>query len=113
MRRHLPHHGRNGSRHCGRLRHRAAEILRKGLGFWIDVDDIVPVTGAWRTCRYFDVYRWQVFTTRPSLNPGGQAMPYSMGCWLTLTQFVKEASKHGFHVDKDDEIWPGPEKPNG
>lgn len=97
-----PHRGRNGTRHIGRLRTRAAEILTKGLGYRVDPSDIHPATGSWRTCPYHDVYRWELFTK----NEHGH--PVVGGCWLTLTRFVTAAAKTGCHI-VDGEIWPGPD----
>lgn len=88
--------------HIGRLRIEAAEILTKGFGFRVDPDDIKPATGAYRTDWRQDVYRWEVFSCK-----GG--MPIVCGCWLTLTEFVRQAKKAGFHVNKDSEIYPNEE----
>ena len=45
-----PHHGRNGSRHVGKLRIRAAKILNANFPEWdVRPEDIKPATGRWRT----------------------------------------------------------------
>ncbi len=88
------------------LRERAAKILQKVFPDWdLDDTDIVPVDGFWKRV---DVYRWQVFCHSKKRYTNGDRIPVSVGCWLTLTQFVKEASKAGCHLD-DGELWPGPE----
>lgn len=90
-----PHRGRGGSRHVGRLRVAAAELLSKGLGWEVYPEEIHPVTGSWRTCKLHDVCRWSLFTCKDR-NPN---MPYVADCWESLTDFVRLAKKHGFHVD--------------
>jgi len=105
MRRRLPHHGRNGSRHVGRLRIRAAKILSDHLGWEVFPDEIQPATGCWRTDIRFDVYRWELFTNKDR----NKNMPFVAGCWESLTRFVKQAAKNGFHID-DGVIYPGPAK---
>ncbi len=98
-------HGRGGSRHVGRLRIRAAKILSAGLGWEVFPDEIQPVTGSLRTCIYHDVYRWELFTLMQR-NPN---MPFVAGCWSSLTDFVRHAAKHGFHIN-DRVIYLGKEK---
>ena len=53
------------------------------------------VTGYWLKA---DVYRWEVIL---SINGFDQCC----GCWYSMTEFLKYASKHGFKVD-DCEIIP-------
>lgn len=89
--------------HVGRLRVAAAKLLTKYLDLDCRPEDISPATGAWRTDWRQDVYRWEVFTRTKT------GIPFVMGCWWTLTDFVKQ-SKDGCHVHAD-EIYPGPEKP--
>lgn len=102
MRRGLPHHGRNGTRHVGRLRIKAAEILNRNMPDWdVQPQDIKPATGAWRTNQTLDVFRWELF----SRNKRGQ--PVVAGCWDSLTTFVPYAAEHGCHV-LDVTIYPGP-----
>lgn len=98
-----PHCGRGGSRHCGRLRIRAAKILSTGFGWEVFPDEIRPATGRWRTDWRMDVYRWELFTRKD----GNPNMPYVAGCWESLTDFVKQAATNGFHVSDDRVIYPG------
>lgn len=86
--------GTGGSRHVGRLRVAAAKILSDGLGWEVYPEEIHPVTGSWRTCKHHDVCRWSLFTQQDR-NPN---MPYVADCWESLTDFVRLAKKHGFHV---------------
>jgi len=90
--------------HVGRLRIRAAKILSASFPEWdVRPEDIKPATGAWRTDRRLDVYRWELFTrTRTGL-------PVVCGCWGTLTDFVREAATDGCHVTRDGTIYPGKE----
>jgi hypothetical protein len=89
-------------RHVGRLRVEAARLLNAAFPEWdVKPEDVQPATGAWRTCPYFDVYRWELFTRTKT----GQ--PVVCGCWDTLTEFVRECKKHGCHVS-DFTIYLGP-----
>lgn len=95
-----PNHGKNGSRHIGRTRIAAAEILSKSLGEKVYPDDIQPATGSYRTCSYHDVYRWELF-----------GRGFIAGCWETLTEFVRRSRElGGCHINRDGEIYPGPKK---
>lgn len=85
--------------HIGRLRIAAAKILSKGFGFEVYPEDIKPATGRPRTDWTQDIYRWELFARNGS-------MPVVCGSWLTLTDFVKQAKKAGFHVNDDREIYP-------
>ena len=96
-----PHKGKKGSLHIGRLRLRAAMILSKGLGFTVLPEHIRPAKGAWRTNASLDVYRWEILTY------DDRGMAISGGCWETLTEFVKEAAKHGCHINSQGEIEAG------
>jgi hypothetical protein len=87
-----PHHGRGGSMHVGRVRIAAAAILSDGLGFKVNPEDIKPIVGAYKSSLY-DVFRWELFAT------DGRGVPVVLGCWDTLTLFVREAKLYGFHVD--------------
>ena len=78
-----------------RIRQRAAAILSSELGWDVAPEDIEPVQGFYRSCWLADVYRWEVFTR------DNNGMTCVAGCWETLTEFVKEAAKHGCHVDAD------------
>ena len=78
------------SRNPGRIRIKAAEILRNG-GIPVSEYDIYTADGYWRSSPYVDVARWYCLTYKS---------------WQTLTEFVKLASKYGFVVDKkESEIW--------
>jgi hypothetical protein len=97
----LPHHGRNGSRHIGRLRIAAAKILTEGLGFPVRPEEISPATGRNRTDWREDCYRWEVFTC----NRNG--VPKVYHCWDPLSRWVPIAKREGFHVNRDCEICAG------
>ncbi len=85
-----------------KLRERAAEILSAAFPDWdIAAEDIIPVSGFWKRV---DVYRWQASFYRKSRYTNGDRIPMSIGCWDSLTEFVKLASKNGVTFD-DDEIW--------
>jgi hypothetical protein len=43
-----------------------------------------------------DVYRWELFAAKKT---GG---PVVLGCWQTLTDFVRLAAKHGIGLDTRD-----------
>jgi len=91
--------------HVGRLRIRAAALLRKSIPEWdVQPEDISPATGWYRTSFGADVYRWELFTRQFN-----SSVPIVCGCWLTLTQFCKEAAKYGCHVS-DDEMWTGKDR---
>ncbi len=103
---------RRNKYHVGRLRIRAAAILAKAFPEWdVRPEDIKPVTGRSRTDWRIDVYRWELFTRLKRRNSYDRSeLPVVCGCWLTLTKFVKEASKSGCHVSRmdPDVIYPGP-----
>lgn len=93
--------------HVGRLRIRAAAILRANFPEWdVRPEDISPATGAWRTDRRLDVYRWELFTRMAKRGTGGQEIPVVAGCWDTLTRFVALAAKYGCRC-VDGTIYPG------
>lgn len=97
-----PHHGRGGSRHVGRLRIAAAEILNKALPeVHFEPDDIVPATGRCRSDWRQDIYRWEVFARyKPPLT-----IAWAGQSWQTLTEFVRNARNGGkVTIDKDCEI---------
>lgn len=95
--------------HIGRLRIRAAAILNKNFPKWdVHPEDIVPATGSWRIDWRNDVYRCELFTrTKVDLTAGLNSMPVVCGCWETLTEFVKQAAKHGCVVNEHSEIYAG------
>lgn len=77
--------------HVGRLRLEISKLLSEHFGFDIPAEDISPVTGFWL---HEDVYRWEVFSRRP-----GSELPIMLGCWETMTVFVRDAKRFGFVVD--------------
>lgn len=99
------------NRHVGRLRIKAAELLTAAFPQYdIKPEDIVPVTGHWLKV---DVYRWQVFAFRKDKKyTNGDRIPISLGCWYSLTSFVKDASKYGCTVNEHDEVYAN-ESPKG
>lgn len=77
-------------RNPGRLRIRAAGILRGG-GVEVSEYDIHTADGYWRSSPYADVARWYVLKYKS---------------WQTLTEFVRLASRNGFIIDgRENEIW--------
>jgi len=85
----------------GRLRHAAASILSKHLGYWVDATAVRPAQGYWRISPYVDVYRWEVHLIKP-----GQSCNYPMGSWDTLTRFVRLGKKYGIGIDwEEGVIW--------
>lgn len=90
------------ARHVGRLRIRAAALLNKHFPHWeVRPEDIQPATGRWRTDWRLDVYRWELYSQTKT----GQ--PVVCGCWETLTEFVREATKYGCYMTADREICAG------
>lgn len=86
--------------HVGRLRIKAAEILRKQFPEWdVQPEDISPATGSYRSDWRQDVYRWELFTRTHDGNP------VVCGSWDTLTRFVALAAKFGCSCNKDSEIY--------
>jgi len=97
-----PHCGRGGSRHVGRLRIAAAELLTKYTDLDVRPEDIKPATGRHRNDWRQDVYRWEVFGRKKS------GMLWVGGCWLRMGDFVKATKAAGCcHYDQGDEIHPG------
>ncbi len=89
---------RRNKHHIGRLRIQAAKILARNFpDLDISPEDISPATGRNRSDWRMDVYRWELFT-RTKLG-----RPKVVGCWETLTNFVKLATIHGCHIS-DGEI---------
>lgn len=95
----------------GKLRIRAAKILNENFPEWdVRPEDIRPATGRWRSDFRMDVYRWELFSRLKQRSSYDRSeLPIVCGCWETLTEFVKEASKNGCHVTKDREIYAGKE----
>ena len=76
----------------GKLRHDLAELLSDHFGWYIDPTYLKPVTGVWKR---IDVYRWEYFDFNRRI---------SLGCWETMTSFVRDAKKFGID-DDGEEIW--------
>ncbi len=89
----LKRKARRGPNPNSRLRQRVAVILSKHFGWEVYPEDISPVQGFYRSNPMADIYRWELFTRDDC------GHPFVVGCWETLTEFVKQAPKHGFHVD--------------
>ena len=102
-----PHHGRNGSRHCGRIRIAAAEILSKTFpGLDVQPEDVYPATGRARTDWRLDLYRWELFARYK-----GTRQPFVAASYQLLSEFVRNAKAgHPVTIDKDREINCYPEK---
>jgi hypothetical protein len=84
------------SRHIGRTRIRAAALIDKHFPGWkCQAEDITPATGAWRTDWRLDVYRWELYASKAI----DGKFPVVLGCWQTLTEFVRFGSKYGIHID--------------
>lgn len=95
--------------HIGRLRIRAAAILGENFPEWdVYPEDISPATGRWRTDWRMDVYRWELFTRTKTDPKTGRNIPVVVGCWDTLTLFVREAARVGCHLSHD-VIYTGPD----
>ena len=89
---------RHRTTHIGRVRIEAAKLLAAGLGFDVNPENITPVTGFWKSV---DCHRWELFVVREGKHP------FFVGCWESLTEFVRYAKAIGFHV-KNKEICEGP-----
>lgn len=83
----------------GRLRERCAEIVSKALGHVLSPEWVHPVTGFWKKV---DVYRWEVHAPIDNVP--------SLGCWASMTVFVRDCGREGICHISDGEIWPGPRK---
>jgi hypothetical protein len=82
--------------HIGRTRIRAANLIDKHFPDWkCQPEDISPATGAWRTNWRLDVYRWELYASKAS----DANFPVVLGCWQTLTDFVRFGRKNGIKVD--------------
>ena len=79
----LPHHGRGGSRHVGRIRIKLAKILSDSLDLDCQPEDLVPATGRGRTDRSLDLYAWEVFTKKKN------GVGFVAGSFFTMTECVK------------------------
>jgi hypothetical protein len=85
-----------------RLREQAAELLR-GIGIEVTAEDIRPARGFYRSSPYADCYRWEVSRMSEPNGAGG----IHLGCWIPLTDFVREGRRHGIELDKrNEEVWP-------
>lgn len=102
----MPHHGRGGSHHVGRVRIAAAKVLNAAFPEWeVRPEDIDPGRGAWRTDWRQDVYRWELFTQYKS-DGTRHRMPIVCGSWQRLTEFVRNARRGGkVTLNSDNEIY--------
>lgn len=89
-------------KHPSKLKERCAEILSNAFPDWdIAAEDIHPVSGFWKRV---DVYRWEAYFHLKKRYTNGDRVPMSIGCWVSLTEFVKLATKNGF-IFEDGEVW--------
>ena len=72
------------------LRQQVTDILRRELDCWLEVEQVIPVSGYYKAA---DVYRWEALTWR------NEKHSIQVGCWQTMRQFVKEA-KNGIVVTR-------------
>lgn len=73
-----------------KLRDKAVDILFEH-GIDIEPDEIEVPNGVWRQA---DVYRWEIW-----IHDCHRSKHY--GCWETLTEFVREASKYGMTITEN------------
>lgn len=66
----------------GRLRKKVAELLSHECGHAIEPENVVPVTGFWKS---EDVYRWEV------CQPVSENRVVMLGCWTSMADFVRDA----------------------
>lgn len=78
----LPHHGRGGSRHVGRVRIKLAKILSDCLELNCEPEELKPSTGVYRSGG-IDCYAWEVFTKTKT------GVIFVAGCFATMTECVK------------------------
>jgi len=83
---------RRAKRGKGVTTEKVFNLLQKA-GF--EPECLKPATGYWLKA---DVYRWEVILKTGHFKE-------CCGCWYSMTEFLKLASKKGFHVD-DCEIMP-------
>jgi len=72
------------------LREQVADILRRELDCWLEVEQVIPVSGYYKAA---DVYRWEALIWR------NEKHSIRVGCWETMWKFVKEA-KNGIVVTR-------------
>lgn len=68
------------------------------------VSYVFPATGAWRHVR-MDVMSWEMHILTKDRIEKGLRLERSIGCWESITKFLKKAKKYGYHIDDNDEIW--------
>jgi hypothetical protein len=79
----LPHHGRGGSEHVGRIRIKLAKIIGESLGIKCEPEELRPAGGRQRNnTTMFDGYAWEVF----AYNDGRK---FVAGSFFTMTECVK------------------------
>ena len=62
-----------------------------------EVTCINAAKGYWRSSPYAEAYRWNMIARPPSCS-----WDCCIGCWSTMTQFLKMAKKYGFSYDSDE-----------
>lgn len=79
----MPHHGRGGSEHVGRIRIRLAKIIGESLGIKCEPEELQPAGGRQRNnTTQFDGYAWEMFAN----NDGRKVVA---GSFDTMTECVK------------------------
>lgn len=82
-----------------KLKERAIKIIRERFPEWeVYEDDIDCVTGFWKRV---DVYRWQIHFRLKKRDSRDREILRSVGCWETLSSFVKEASINGVYYNEE------------
>lgn len=96
----------------GRLREAVCDILVANFPDWFITPDMChPAQGCWRSDITYDVFRWEVYAYLRK--PDGSCNMNSgvhVGCWDTMTSFVRECNKAGGKCHLSDDgytIYPG------
>lgn len=80
----MPHHGRGGSKHVGRIRIRLAKIISESLGIICKPEDLMPAGGRQRNnTTIYDGYAWEVFARHEN------GVTFWAGSFCTMTDCVK------------------------
>ena len=81
----LPHHGRGGYRHIGRVRIKLAKILNECLDVICEPEDLSPSGGRQRNnTTTYDGYAWEVTCRRKAVD-----VQFWAGSFDTMTDCVK------------------------
>ena len=84
MKKRLPHHGRGGSRHVGRLRIKLAKIITECLDVICEPEDLQPAGGRQRNnTTIYGGYAWEVFCATKT------GLSFVAGSFSTMTECVK------------------------